>query len=267
MGTSCGPMSLEGLDHGAWSDDSVLDGRLRLLQPRRGHRFGHDAILLAAATGGRAGEHAVELGAGVGAAGLALAWRVPELRLSLIEIDPQLAAAARINADRNGLGDRVATMALDVLAPPAVFAANELGHGIAHRVLMNPPFHDPTTRPASPDPLRQRAHTAERDTVGQWVKTASRLLRPEGVLTLIHPADRLPDVLAALSEDFGAVAILPVFGKPGTPAIRILARAVKGSRGPLAILPPLTLRDANGKPSAEAEAVLRAGGPLPLAAD
>lgn len=267
MVTSCGLMSLEGPGDDAWSDDAVLDGRLRLFQPRRGHRFGHDAILLAAATGGRAGEHAVELGAGVGAAGLALAWRVGGLRLSLIEIDPQLTAAARINADRNGLGDRVAAVALDVLAPAAVFAANELGHGIAHRVLMNPPYYDPATRSSSPDPERRRAHVAERDTVGQWAKTASRLLRPEGVLTLIHSADRLADVLAALGEDFGAVAILPVHGKPAAPAIRILARAVKGSGGPLAILPPLMLTDEKGKPTEEAEAVLRAGAPLPLAAD
>ena len=38
--------------------------------------FGHDAILLAAATGARPGDQAVDLGAGVGAAGLALAVRV-----------------------------------------------------------------------------------------------------------------------------------------------------------------------------------------------
>jgi tRNA1(Val) A37 N6-methylase TrmN6 len=51
--------------------DAVLGGRLKLRQPRRGHRVGHDAILLAAATGGGYGERAVEFGAGVGAAGLA----------------------------------------------------------------------------------------------------------------------------------------------------------------------------------------------------
>ena len=68
-------MSLEGLDE-TWSDDAVLDGRLRLVQPRRGHRFGHDSILLAAATGGRAGEHVIELGAGVGTTGLALAFNL-----------------------------------------------------------------------------------------------------------------------------------------------------------------------------------------------
>jgi tRNA1(Val) A37 N6-methylase TrmN6 len=259
-------MSLEGLDE-TWSDDAVLDGRLRLVQPRRGHRFGHDSILLAAATGGRAGEHVIELGAGVGATGLALASRVAKLRLTLIEIDPLLAAAARVNADRNGLGDRVATVALDVMAPAAVFAANELGHGIAHRVLMNPPFHDAATRPPSPDPERRRAHMAERSVIAEWAQTASRLLRPEGVLTLIYPAERLAEVLAALGKSFGAIAILPVYAKPGASAIRILVRAVKGSRAPLAILPRLMLNNEKNVPTAEAEAILRSGSPLPLAAD
>ena len=46
---------------GAVSEDAVLDGRLILRQPRRGHRVGHDAILLAAATDARAGERAVDL--------------------------------------------------------------------------------------------------------------------------------------------------------------------------------------------------------------
>ena len=51
------------------SEDAILGGRLRIRQPLRGHRVGHDAILLAAATAARSGELAVDLGAGVGAAG------------------------------------------------------------------------------------------------------------------------------------------------------------------------------------------------------
>ncbi|MFZ0609349.1 MAG: methyltransferase, partial [Xanthobacteraceae bacterium] len=42
-------------DGGATSDDAALGGRLMLRQPRRGHRFGHDSILLAAATLAHAG--------------------------------------------------------------------------------------------------------------------------------------------------------------------------------------------------------------------
>src|SRR5665811_2498342 len=78
---SCAPM---GADRAALatSEDAVLGGRLRLRQPLRGHRVGHDAILLAAATGGRASEQAVDLGAGVGAAGLALAARVGGLKVT-----------------------------------------------------------------------------------------------------------------------------------------------------------------------------------------
>src|SRR3954471_19957724 len=96
--TNSGPMADE------ITEDAVLGGRLSLRQPRRGHRFGHDTILLAAATPARAREHALELGAGVGAAGLALAQRVPSLDVTLIEIDPELAGLAAENAERNGLG-------------------------------------------------------------------------------------------------------------------------------------------------------------------
>src|SRR5262245_65885300 len=93
------------------TDDAALGGRLRLRQPARGHRFGHDAILLAAATPAAAGEVAIDLGAGVGAAGLALAQRVAGLAVRLVEIDPALAALAGANAARNGMGARVSAHA------------------------------------------------------------------------------------------------------------------------------------------------------------
>ncbi|MCZ7643207.1 MAG: hypothetical protein M5U33_11605 [Pseudorhodoplanes sp.] len=76
------------------TDDAALGGRLKLLQPRRGHRFGHDAILLAASVPARPGERTVELGSGVGAAGLALMARVADLHLTMIEIEPMLTALA-----------------------------------------------------------------------------------------------------------------------------------------------------------------------------
>src|ERR1700691_4295067 len=93
--TNFAPMAAEPADV---SDDAVLGGRLVLRQPLRGHRFGHDAILLAAAVPAVPGEHAVDLGAGVGAAGLALARRVVGLAVTLAEIDPALTALAAGNA-------------------------------------------------------------------------------------------------------------------------------------------------------------------------
>jgi tRNA1(Val) A37 N6-methylase TrmN6 len=245
------------------SEDAILGGRLVLAQPVRGHRAGHDAVLLAAATAAQPGEQAVDLGAGVGAAGLALAHRVEGLGVTLVEIDPGLAALAHDNAVRNGLAARVHTICLDVAAPAAAFAAAGLRQGAADRVLMNPPFNPPQN--PSPDEVRRLAHIGSEAALRRWLGTAARLLRPGGTVTLIWRADRLADVLAAFAADFGAVAILPIHPKPDAPAIRILAAAIKGSRGPPALVPGLVLADAMGMPSAAAEAVLRGGAPLPFA--
>jgi tRNA1(Val) A37 N6-methylase TrmN6 len=59
--------------------------------------------------------------------------------------------------------------------------------------------------------------------------------------------------------------LLPVHPKPDAPAIRILVRATKASRAPLELLPGLVLADALGRPTPEAEAVLRSGSGLTLA--
>jgi len=246
----------------ATSVDAVLGGRLVLRQPRRGHRVGHDAILLAAATSAQAGERAVDLGAGAGAAGLALALRIEGLAVTLVEIDPALARLARENAERNGLADRVRPVCLDVGAPARAFAGAGLAAEAADCVLMNPPFNAPHS--PSPNASRRLAHAARRGALRQWLRVASRLLRPSGALTLIWRADGVAEVLAALASGFGAVTVMPVYGKPGAPAVRILLRAIKGSGAPLALLPGLLLADAQGRPTADAEAVLRGGAKLPL---
>jgi tRNA1(Val) A37 N6-methylase TrmN6 len=246
------------------SEDAVLGGRLRLRQPKRGHRVGHDAILLAAATGGRAGEHAVDLGAGVGGAGLALATRVDGLTVTLVEIDEGLCALSADNAKRNGLGARVRALVGDAESPEALAAAG-LGAGLIDRVLMNPPFNDPARQSVSPDPRRRLAHVAAPGLLPRWLATAAWLLKPQGVVTLIWRAEGLDDVLGALAADFGSTTLLPVYSRPNAPPIRMLVRAVKGGEGAPAYLPALALNDDEGRPTAAAEAVLRNGETLGLA--
>lgn len=247
------------------TDDAVLGGRLSLRQPRGGHRFGHDGVLLAAATAAQPGHHVVDLGAGVGLAGLALAARVPELTVTLVEIDPQLAALAAENILRNRLEHRLRALALDAAASARAFAAVGLEPGSVQWVMMNPPFNDLRRQRPSPDPSRAHAHVAGPQLLTAWCRTASRLLGANGAVNLIWRADGLPEVFAALDRGFGGITVLPVHPRPRAPAIRILVRAIKGSRAPFAILPGLTLNDMDGKPSAGAEAVLRDGAALNLA--
>ena len=244
------------------SEDAVLGGRLVLRQPLRGHRVGHDAILLAAATVAQSGEHAVDLGSGVGSAGLALARRIAGVAVTLVEIDPALTALAAGNAQRNDLSDRVRAVCLDVESSAADFIAAGLAPGSAACVLMNPPFN--VAQQASPDQARRLAHAASDATLEHWLRAAARLVRADGVVTLIWRADGLAEVLAALDKDFGAITVLPVHPKPGAAAIRVLVRATKASRASLALLPGFLLADADGKPTAAAEAVLRKGEALSL---
>lgn len=244
------------------TEDAFLGGQLRLKQKRSGHRAGHDAILLAAATEARAGDRVVDLGAGIGTAGLALARRVAGIRLGLVEIDPELAELARTNAAANAIAAE--TIVLDVTADAQAFAAHGLVPDSADLVLMNPPFNDPARHRGSPDQARQIAHVATDATLDAWVHAARRILRSNGALTLIWRADGIADVLATLSRGFGSVAILPVHGEAGRAAIRVLVRAVKGGRAPTRLLPGLVLNDESRMPKKEVSDILEGRAALSL---
>jgi tRNA1(Val) A37 N6-methylase TrmN6 len=246
-----------------YTENAFLGGQLRLRQPKSGHRAGHDAMLLAAASRADQGERVVEFGAGVGAAGLALVKRVGGLDLTLVEIEPELAALARDNAAANGIAAEV--VVLDVAAPAQDFSAAGLLPDSTDLVLMNPPFNDAARHRASPDAARASAHVAAPGMLAQWVAAARRILKSGGILTLIWRADGLADALAALDHGFGSLVILPVHGDARKPAIRILLRAVKGGRAPAQILCGLMLTDEMGKPDRDAAAVLAGEEILPMA--
>jgi len=243
---------------GDTSDDAFIGGRLRLLQPRRGHRAGHDALLLAASVAAQWNDTVVDLGAGVGAAGFAVAARVPGIDLTLVEIDSEICALASENAVRNRITARIVNADVTDRASLDVV---EVVAGSAAAVLMNPPFNDARRHQASPDDGRREAHMACAATLKTWTETALRLLKPRGTLTLIWRAEGLSDVLEALENGFGGLIVQPVHATPDRPAVRILVRAVKGSRAPLSILPGLALDGTD----AVVQRALTGEGALPLA--
>ena len=248
---------------GEFTEDAFLGGQLRLRQPKSGHRAGHDAMLLAAATSARSGDRVVDFGAGVGAAGLAVAKRVAGIELVLVEIDGMLAELARGNAASNAIPADV--IVLDISSAADAFAASGLSPDSVDVVLMNPPFNDPTRHRASPDKARETAHVATAATLGTWIHAARRILKSGGVLTLIWRADGLAEVLAALDRGFGNLAILPVHGDAKKPAIRVLVRAVKGGKAPIRMHAALMLNNESTMPNEQVQDILAGKGVLPLA--
>jgi tRNA1(Val) A37 N6-methylase TrmN6 len=250
-------------DPGEITEDAFLGGQLRLRQPKSGHRAGHDAMLLAAATPARSGDRVVDFGAGVGAAGLAVAKRVAGIELVLVEVDQALAGLARANAASNAIAADI--IVLDLTSNADAFAAAGLAPDSADVVLMNPPFNDAARHRASPDKAREIAHVATAATLESWIHAGRRILKSGGVLTLIWRADGLVELLAALDHGFGSLAILPVHGDAKSPAIRVLIRAVKGGKAPAQIHAALVLNDESAVPNKQVQDILAGKGVLPLA--
>lgn len=238
----------------AITEDALLDGRVRLLQPAKGHRAGTDAVLLAALARARADDRVVDVGAATGAVGLMIAARVPGVDLTLAERDPELVALCRRNLELNRRTGRVAEV--DILDPGSRKAAGLMAES-ADLVVTNPPFLEEGRARLSSDARRAAAHALPSGGLEAWIRASAGLLKPKGRLALIHRADRLGACLAAIEKGFGALSVRLVHPRVDQTAMRFLLIAVKGSRAGLVVEAPLILHDASGAFTAEAEALHR----------
>ena len=237
-------------------------GKIRLAQSATGHRAGTDAILLAALVEASDAGSIIDAGSASGAAGLCVARRFSSAKVKLIDIDAQQVELAQQNIELNGFTDRVRATQGDFLSP---FAQRER-HGLvgedADCVITNPPFLDESRDRISDDQEKNRAHVMPENGLTFWLKACSALLKSKGRLHLIHRADRLSDVLNALPSNFGAIRIIPVHARENEAAIRILVTAIKNSRAPLSIAPGFILHEADGRFTAQAEAIHQGEGGL-----
>jgi tRNA1(Val) A37 N6-methylase TrmN6 len=242
------------------SDDALLGGRLILRQPVKGHRVGSDAILLAAAAPRAGVERLIDVGAGVGAVGLAILQRMSGATAELVEKDADLAGIAQENAVRNGLQARARIVCADVLEARARREAG-LTDSSADTVLTNPPFFEAQNVRVSTDSKRASAHVfAEapgggRPPLEAWIVACLALLRANGRFVMIHRPDALGQILEAFGQRLGSVAVLPIHPRADAPAHRLLVAGVKGARGPLSLRPGLVLHDEAGAFTPLAQAI------------
>ncbi|MEZ5647426.1 MAG: methyltransferase [Alphaproteobacteria bacterium] len=248
--------------------DHLLNGRVALEQPHQGYRVAVDPVFLAAAVAAHSGDRILDLGVGTGAAALCLLARVPKIEVVGIEIDPLIADLAQQNALRNNVHQRLHIFVGDIAAPPSS-ATRSLSDGFDH-VMANPPYLVGEKFSAPHHAQKQLAHQESTADLAIFVKTAMTYLKPKGSLTLIHRADRLGDILSILTQkEMGSIVIYPLW--PGRrrdgicrDAKRILVQVIVGKKAPLRLAAGLTLHQAGGEYTPEAEAVLRGGTALLL---
>jgi tRNA1(Val) A37 N6-methylase TrmN6 len=244
------------------TDDAFLGGALHILQPLSGYRAGLDAVMLAAAVSAEGQARVLDVGAGVGTAGLCLARRVASASVTLLEREPELARLARENVSRNGLGERVSVVEGDIGVSATAAQSLGLAPESFDHVIANPPFHDADGGTPATDPLKAGAHAMPDDGLERWARFMARMAVPGGSATMIHKAEALARLLAAFDGRFGALQILPLHPRAGAPAHRIIVAGRKGSRGAPMLLAGFVLHDEDGAFTPQAQAILRAGAPL-----
>ncbi len=251
--------------------DKFLGGRFVVEQPQIGrHRSGTDAILLAAAVPQNATGCLVDLGAGVGVAGMAAACRIPDLKVVLVERDPVMLALCRRSLKRSEndhIRGRITVLPADVTAKGSQRHAVGLTGASADHVILNPPYFEGSAVSPSPSDTKAGAHVLANSGLDPWIRTAADILKGGGTLTAIYRAGGLTDLLTAMSGRFGNITILPIISRKGQAASRIILQGQRDSRSELSIRAGLVMHEDNGNTyRQDVEALLRHGAALDLSA-
>ena len=249
------------------SEDDFLGGTITLLQPRKGHhRSGTDAVLLAACTPAKVGDLLVDLGSGIGAAGLCVGARVGGLKLLAVEIEADVAVIAAHNMERCARHLAAASVLhADVALRGEARMTAGLTENLADHVIANPPYYRPERFQTSPNEARATAHMLTDEGMEPWFRTAVSILKKGGTFTVVQRADELPTLLQLMQGRFGGITVQPFSAREGEAAHRIVIQGRKQSRAPFRLLPTIALHDAGSDvPAARIEAVHRQGAAIDL---
>jgi tRNA1Val (adenine37-N6)-methyltransferase len=231
----------------SWNDqtetlDTLFEGRLKILQKKRGYRFSIDALLLAHFADPGPKDRIIDLGTGCGILPLILLFRRKASRIIGVEIQPSLADLARRNAALNRFTSRIKILEKDWKD----FKGKKI-RGAFGLVLSNPPYQKVGSGRINPDQEKALARHEINATLGDMLRVAYHLLKDRGRLTMIYPATRAADLI----KEMAGFHLEPkrmqfVHSKEKDEARLVLVEALKEGRAQVRILPPFVLYDSEG---------------------
>ena len=236
-----------------YSEDYLLGRKVRIFQPKDGYRASSDAVLLASAvTDVKRHDSFLDAGSGTGAVSLCLAARLCEhdIRLTGIEIQPDLVELSSLSARANGFGS-MKFINTDFKNAPLPFCS-------FHHVISNPPYAEKDT--PSPQKGKSTAHNfSSVPNLSEWIRLCIKMIRPQGYFYMINRASALDEILYQIHGKLGGIRVVPVCSQRGQDAKRIIVIARKDCKAPLRLCPPLIIHESDGTHTPEAEAILRGG--------
>jgi len=224
------------------TNDSLFNGRLRISQSRNGYRFSIDAVLLAAQAGLYDAERILDLGTGCGVIPLVMAYRNPRATYFGIEIQKSLADIALMNVRANGMDDCITIVCDDLCAVKCSRFS-----GPVDMVVSNPPYRKVASGRVNPCSERAIARHEIKATLGDVVRSASRMLPISGRFVTIYPACRITDLLSTM-RSFGVEPkqMQLIHSTTGSEAKLVLVDGLKGGGPGLIVRPPLVIYSDDG---------------------
>jgi|ERR1700674_608088 len=234
--------------------DSILGGRLRILQPHDGYRFSVDAILLGRFARARRRDRVLELGAGCGVISMMLAALYGPREVVALEIQPAMAVLIARNARLNSLA-QVSAVCADLRERNIA----GLKPGSFDLVVANPPYRARHTGRESPNPGRRIARGSAEGSLADFIGAAARYARFGATIAIVFAASRSAELIALMrAHALEPKRIRFVHPRLELPATTILIAAAKGGGVEVKIEPPLAMYSEPGVYSAEAAEMLGA---------
>jgi tRNA1Val (adenine37-N6)-methyltransferase len=219
--------------------DTFFNGRLKILQKKRGYRFSIDAVLLSKFIKIRKNEKAIDLGTGCGILPLLLSQATKAHSFVGVEIQKGLADCAKKNVVLNHLSDRISIVHGDFRELKSTFPP-----GSFDVVSSNPPYRKYRTGRVNPLVEKAVARHEIKGTLEDLISIASYLLPPKGRCYLIFPAMRTVDLLvASRGKGLEPKRLQFVYPRINKGAKFVLAEAIKASGVGLRIAEPLILHE------------------------
>jgi len=171
--------------------DEIQD--VRIIQPKKGHRFTNDSILLARLSTPKKYAKVLELGTGCGIVSIILSKRIPSLRITAVEIQEEMAKLTERNVIMNNMEPNISVINRDIKELPKTLPSAHFDY-----IVTNPPYRPPASGRTSPDKKKAVSNHEFSVTIDDIMKVSRHLLKVRGRISLIYTADRLADLFSAM---------------------------------------------------------------------
>ncbi len=215
---------------------------MKLLQKKKGFRFGMDSVLLADFADIQWQDRVADFGTGSCILPLLLIGRNKGKSFFCFEIQETIAEMAERTVRMNHLQERIriirgnAEEAYKIIPPCSLDA-----------VICNPPYGIPGATLPSPVSTRSISRSQSEDILSGFFKSAFRILKGKGKFFMVYPVSQMLHVMKLLQQShLEPKHFQLVYPYEDKPANLFLVEAVKDAKPTLHPMPPLIVYTADG---------------------